>query len=88
MNERGKQAVTRAVRRAINEAVISGAIEPDDGLAVLVSVAAGMVAQVPDEKQRQVYVDHVVVMFPDAVAYAAGNHNALLAHEAELETMQ
>ena len=88
MSERGKKEVTRAVRRAINEAVMTGAIEPDDGLAVLMGVAAGMIGQLPTEKERQVYVDHVLMMFPDAVAYAAGNRSALLVHEAELETMQ
>lgn len=86
--ETGKQRVTRAVKGIIVAAVADGLIEPDDALAALVAVAATMVGQVQDVELRRVYVDHVLGMFPSAVAYAAGDRSALVAHEAHAETLQ
>lgn len=68
------------MRGVINASVVDG-INGDEALGALMSVLATMVAQVRDPLVRQLFIDTVVETFPAAVAYAAGESNALLALE-------
>jgi hypothetical protein len=69
MSAPGTTKIKGAVRRLINEAVATGSIEPHEALAILMTVAAGYVAQVRDDGDRTTYVSHVTEHFGPIVEF-------------------